>query len=148
VSAPFFPAQRFKCDLLAPDAMRLANLILPVSDLGKSEAFYRDTLGLKEQGNVPGEFVFFDAGAVTLAIRETGRRVVAGETEISFEVPDVKSAYESLKSKVEFSRPPRMVTGNEKSELYATDFKDPDGHILSITGWVPKPSPVGSSGYL
>jgi catechol 2,3-dioxygenase-like lactoylglutathione lyase family enzyme len=40
--------------------MRLANLIIPVSDLQRSEKFYRDTLGLKETGRIEGEFVFFD----------------------------------------------------------------------------------------
>jgi predicted lactoylglutathione lyase len=30
------------------------------------------------------------------------------------------------------------VTGDGNRELYATDFRDPDGHILSITGWVQK----------
>ena len=38
--------------------MRLANLIILVSDLERSEKFYRDTLGLKDDRD---EFVFFDA---------------------------------------------------------------------------------------
>jgi len=117
--------------------MRLANLILRVSDLEKSAKFYRDTLGMKEQGSVPGEFVFFDAGGVTLAIRKLDP-VVPGNSEISFEVADVRSTYESLRDKIEFSQPPRAITGNKTSDLYATDFEDPDGHVLSITGWVPK----------
>jgi len=119
--------------------MKLANVILLVSDLQRSEKFYRDTLGLKVTGNVEGEFVFFDAGGAALAIRAIGRKPVPGDVELSFEVPDIKSAYETLKSTVSFSQPPRAVTGNEKSDLYATDFRDPDGHLLSITGWVAKP---------
>jgi len=122
--------------------MRLANLILRVSDLERSARFYRDTLGMREQGRVPGEFVFFDAGGVTLAIREMDP-VVPGNTEISFEVADVKSTYESLRGKVKFSQAPRAITGNKASDLYATDFEDPDGHVLSITGWVPKSTPSG-----
>lgn len=116
--------------------MKLANLILPVSDLERSAKFYRDVLGMKETGRVANEFVFFDAGASTLAIRSSPRPIVAGDTELSFEVPDVRSTYEALKSKVSFSRPPRAVTGNKTSDLFATDFRDPDGHILSITSWI------------
>jgi|HubBroStandDraft_6_1064221.scaffolds.fasta_scaffold1057404_2 catechol 2,3-dioxygenase-like lactoylglutathione lyase family enzyme len=119
--------------------MRLANLIILVSDLERSEKFYRDTLGLKETGRIEGEFVFFDAGGVALAIRATARTPAPGDSEFSFEVPDIKSTYEALKSHIAFSRPPRAVTGNKTSDLYATDFRDPDGHLLSITGWVTKP---------
>jgi len=118
--------------------MKLSNVILPVSDLEKSARFYGETLGMRETGRVPGEFVFFDAGTSTLAIRKTRAKAVAGNTELSFEVPDVRATYESLKSKVEFTSAPRAVTGNATSDLFATDFRDPDGHILSITSWVPK----------
>ncbi len=119
--------------------MRLANVIVLVSDLERSRKFYRDTLGLKETGSVEGEFVFFDAGGATFAIRGTGRASVPGDTELSFEVQDVLSTYESLKTRVAFSIPPRAVTGNEKMDLFAANFADPDGHPLSITGWVAKP---------
>lgn len=97
--------------------MRLANLIILVSDLEKSEKFYRDTLGLKETGRIEGEFVFFDAGGVALAIRATGQALVPGDSEFSFEVPDIKSTYEALRSHIAFSRPPRAVTGNKTRPL-------------------------------
>jgi catechol 2,3-dioxygenase-like lactoylglutathione lyase family enzyme len=119
-------------------AMRLANVIIPVSNLDRAEGFYRDTLGLRETGRVEGEFVFFDAGGVTLAIRAMGRAPVPGDTELSFEVPDILSAYDSLRSRVAFSEAPRAVTGNETRNLYAANFSDPDGHSLSLTGWVAK----------
>ncbi len=118
--------------------MRLSNVIIRVSDLERAERFYRDTLGLKETGRVEGEFIFFDAGGVALAVRETGRAPVPGDSELSFEVPDIMSAYESLRSRVAFSLAPRAVTGSETRDLYAANFSDPDGHQLSITGWVAK----------
>ena len=118
--------------------MRLANVIILVRNLERAERFYRDTLGLKETGRVEGEFVFLNAGGVALAIRAAGGAPVPGDTELSFEVPDVISAYESLRSHVAFSEPPRAVTGSETRDLYAANFSDPDGHSLSITGWVAK----------
>lgn len=119
--------------------MRLANVIILVSDLDRAERFYGETLGLKETGRVEGEFIFFDAGGVTLAVRATGRAPLPGDSELSFEVPDILSAYESLRSRIAFSEAPRAVTGSETRELYAANFSDPDGHSLSITGWVAKP---------
>ncbi len=96
-------------------------------------------LGLTVTGQVEGEFVFLDAGqGVQLVLR----RMTApnpGATEFSFQVGDVRSKYEELKRRgVAFARPPRAVTGDQTRDLFATDFRDPDGHILSITGWVPK----------
>jgi len=118
--------------------MRLANVIILVGNLERAERFYRDTLGLQETGRVEGEFVFLDAGGVALDIRATGRAPVPGDTELSFEVPDVISAYGALKSQVAFSEAPRPVTRSETRDLYAANFSDPDGHSLSITGWVAK----------
>jgi len=120
--------------------MKMKYVLLMVSDLARSEWFYRDLLGLKVEGRVEGEFVFFNAGGdVQLVIREVEGPVSADRTELSFEVPDVMNAYRDLLSKgVGFTREPRAVTGDAGRDLYATDFRDPDGHILSITGWVQK----------
>ncbi len=113
--------------------------MLTVSNLEKALVFYRDTLGMKVNATIPGEFAFLDGGAVVLALRESAEKANPGLTEVVFEVPDVTATYEELKSKdIAFPYPPRSVTGNEGMDLYATDFRDPDGHILSITSWVPK----------
>ena len=109
--------------------------MLTVSNLDKALAFYRDLLGMKVNTKIAEEFAFLDGGGVVLALREGTGKATPGLTEIVFEVPDVKTTYEELKSKgVAFPYPPRAVTGKKNMELYATDFRDPDGHILSITG--------------
>ena len=110
-----------------------------VSDLGKSMNFYRDTLGLKMTGGIPGEFAFFEWGGITLALRETDRPIAKCLCEISFLVSDVRATHEQLAKKgIAFTQPLRAVTGNDTQELLATDFRDPDGHVLSITGWSKK----------
>lgn len=118
--------------------MKLANVILLVSDLERSAEFYRDILGLEERGRVPGEFVFFEAGGTALALRKSDSPRAPGDSEFSFEVADVRATYDSLKSKVPFFIAPRAVTGDEARDLYAANFRDPDGHHLSITAWVAK----------
>ena len=115
------------------------NLIIQVSDLGKSLRFYQETLGLKVTGGIPGEFAFLQWGGITLALRETDQPIAKCFCEMSFSVSDVRSVFEELKRKgVAFTSPLRAVTGNEKQEMLASDFRDPDGHILSISGWVQK----------
>ena len=115
------------------------NLLIMVSDLEKSVGFYRDTLGLKMTGGISGEFAFLAWGGITLALRETDHPIAKCLCEISFQVADVRATHESLAKKgIVFTQPLRAITDNDKQELLATDFRDPDGHILSITGWVQK----------
>lgn len=120
--------------------MQLKSVMLAVKSLERSVPFYTDLLGLKVMNRVEGEFVFLDAGpGPQLVLREIQTTSGPGMTEFSFEVDDVMAAYEELKAKgIRFSRVPRAVTGNQTQDLLATDFRDPDGHILSITSWVAK----------
>lgn len=112
---------------------RIGVLMLGVIDLGRSLAFYRDQLGLPLRGS-GGELAFLDAGGVTLALRETkdlGPAPDERRVEVVFSVDDIEAAYQALRSRgVEFRREPRLVMGDE----HAADFRDPDGHVLSILG--------------
>ncbi len=114
--------------------------MLGATSLEKLVPFYRDVLGLKVVGKVEGEFIFFEAaGTVQLALRELNSAADPGDTEFVFEVQDIHKSYEELKEKgIAFRVAPRAITGTETRDFYAADFRDPDGHILSITGWVPK----------
>lgn len=119
-----------------PEQFRLSKIgviMLGVADIEKSVPFYRDQLGLKLSAQFEG-FAFFDASGVTLALsgglaRATGRG--AGATEIVFSVEHIRRAFEALRTAgVEFSGEPRVVSGPN----WAANFRDPDGHILSIFG--------------
>jgi catechol 2,3-dioxygenase-like lactoylglutathione lyase family enzyme len=108
-------------------------VILSVTDLNRAIEFYRDRLGLKLT-STNEDFAFFDAGGFTIALR--GGRPKADPTdltsvEIAFAVEHVKPAHQALRTLgVEFKRDPRIITGT----TWATDFRDPDGHVLSIVG--------------
>jgi catechol 2,3-dioxygenase-like lactoylglutathione lyase family enzyme len=108
-------------------------LLLGVSDLKRSLAFYHETLGLRLNSQVPG-FAFLEAGALTLVLSEPlGRALGAspGATEIVCPVENVRQAHQALSRRgVVFISEPRNVTGNEWSAV----FTDPDGHRLSIFG--------------
>ncbi len=87
---------------------QISNVMLGTTDLARSLTFYRDTLGLTVQFEIPG-FVFLSAGGVA----------------------DVTAAHETLQARgVEFLNAPRNVTGDQ----WAANFRDPDGHLLSIFG--------------
>lgn len=112
---------------------KIGIIMLGVTNVERSVAFYRDMLGLKVRMQFEG-FVFFETSGVTLALSQglaqaTGRG--PGATEVVFSVDHVRAAHLALKSLgVDFMQEPRIVSpGN-----WAANFSDPDGHILSIFG--------------
>lgn len=114
----------------------ISTIILRVSDLAGSTEFYRDRVGLKLAMAFPG-FAFFEAGGLRLALNEN--KETAGQdrglTEIVFDCGDVVATFSALSAAgVSFTREPRVVSADATHELLATDFRDPDGHVLSIVG--------------
>jgi len=114
-------------------------IMLGVRDLEKSVSFYRERLGIDIRQRIPG-FAFLDSGALTIILSEPLAKNVsplAGATEVIFSVNDVRASYEALKNQgVEFSQEPRNVSG----PMWAANFRDPDGHLLTLFGPERKPS--------
>ena len=110
----------------------LAHVMLGVTDLEASRAFYCGALGLAVQREAPG-FLFLDTGAVTLCLSEPHATLSEhpGPTEVVLAVDHVRQAYDALRANgVEFMREPVNVTGT----AWAANFRDPDGHLLSVFG--------------
>ncbi len=112
----------------------LRYVMLGSGDLERSVRFYHDRLGLPVQHQREG-FAYFDCGNATLVLttllRGRLREDGAYPTEVVLGVPSVTAAYDELSARgVAFIKPPAQV--NE--ELWATNCKDPDGHLVSICG--------------
>ncbi|NIA26207.1 MAG: hypothetical protein GWP04_11650 [Gammaproteobacteria bacterium] len=117
--------------------MQISNLILQVSDMERSLHFYQDVLELPLL-HASGAFAFLDGGGVTLALNEYPGEfpAIPSVAEIVLQVDDVHEVYRTLADRgVEFRVEPRVVTEMDGRQLLAADFRDPDGHVLSITGW-------------
>ena len=114
-------------------------IMLGVRDLEKSVSFYRERLGIDIRQRIPG-FAFLDSGALTIVLSEPLAKNVsplAGATEVIFSVNDVRASYEALKNQgLDFSQEPRNVSG----PMWAANFRDPDGHLLTLFGPERKPS--------
>ena len=123
--------------------LKANRIILRVTDLKASVAFYRDRVGLPLQTTFD-EFAVFGAGdGVTLMLQQVTRKSNAPNsglsafTEVVLETPDVMKSYAEMKSRgVVFTREPFAATTDGSRVLYAANFKDPDGHVLSVTGWI------------
>jgi catechol 2,3-dioxygenase-like lactoylglutathione lyase family enzyme len=128
----------------ANTAVRASRVILRVSDLDRSTAFYRDRVGLKLQ-SINEEFAVFEAGGMILMLEHLPKPPsspsagLAAFTEIVLESTDVLATHAAMQARgVQFKQEPRAVTSDDARVMYAADFRDPDGHVLSIAGWVPR----------
>ena len=103
-----------------------------VSDIDRSEAWYRDVLELKHLYRF-GPLTFFDCEGTRLFLEET-KRPLPEESVIYFRVADIVQAYEKLlKRGVRFSSSPHMIHRHDDgTEEWMAFFNDPDGRLLAI----------------
>jgi catechol 2,3-dioxygenase-like lactoylglutathione lyase family enzyme len=120
----------------------LSSVILRVTDIDRALAFWRDRVGLPVHA-AGGPFAVLGAGPVAIVLNRVDRAGpdpadgLLALTEVVLEVPDVRTAHAEMAARgVPFRTAPRAVTRQGERELWACDFRDPDGHLASITGWV------------
>lgn len=117
----------------------IGQLLIPVEDLDRAVAFYRDTLGLPFLFVAPPRMSFFMAGNVRLLIGvpEDGQSRDRGSA-IYFRVADIHAVHQGLSARgVTFGTGPHLVHRTPTSELWLVDFRDPDGNQLVLMSDVP-----------
>jgi len=112
---------------------KISIIVLGVTNISKSVAFYRGTLGLEVTGQSE-DLAFVSLSGLTLMLStELGKAAqpIAGATELVFPVESVTSAYGHLIERgCKFINQPREVTPGS----WAATFSDPDGHKLTALG--------------
>jgi predicted enzyme related to lactoylglutathione lyase len=106
----------------------VAFIMYPVTDLPKAVAFYRDGLGLKQEGLASDYWVEFDAGGTTFGVGNFEQVGKPGSAQsLALEVADMAAFRAELAGK-----------GIESTEPYETPVcfmsfaKDPDGNSVVI----------------
>jgi catechol 2,3-dioxygenase-like lactoylglutathione lyase family enzyme len=111
----------------------ISMIMLGVRDLALSQSFYEGRLGLKVSQKIPG-FIFLATGAVTLILSESLAKAVSpvsGATEVVFSVDDIHVWHRNLLARgIPFIQEPHNVAG----PMWAANFRDPDGHLLTLFG--------------
>ena len=112
----------------------VGQLLIPVENLERAIAFYRDTLGLKFLFAAPPQMSFFQSGTVRFLVgvpeadgpRHRGSMVY-------FKVTDIHAVYQTLVERgVSFPAAPHVVHRAPTYELWLTEFSDPDGNQLAL----------------
>jgi len=117
----------------------VGQLLIPVDDLERGVAFYRDVLGLRFLFAAPPQMAFFTCGGIRLLIGV----VPAGQTTqrgsaIYFRVQDIAAVFSTLSANgVKFRGNPHVVNRTPNSELWLAEFSDLDGNQLALMSEVP-----------
>ena len=108
--------------------------VIYVSDMERSTAFYRDTLGLPLKFSSPG-WSEFNNGGTTLALhRHMGGEArsaepAAGQATLVFALDDLQNAYDTLQAEgAHFSMAPQK----QPSGMTFAILHDPDGFSITL----------------
>jgi methylmalonyl-CoA/ethylmalonyl-CoA epimerase len=106
---------------------KIAQLLVPVDDLDKGVAFYRDVLGLPFLFAAPPQMAFFNCGGVRLVVGvpPDGQAAKRGSA-IYFQVPEIGAVFSSLKRNgVSFMAEPHIVHRTPSMELWLAGLQGP-----------------------
>lgn len=113
---------------------RIGQVSLLCRDVGRAEAFYRDTLGLPHIFTF-GDLTFFDMDGVRLYFQAVPDEQWRPGSILYFIVDDIHRAFAELKERgVRTASAPHVIYTDDATgaEEWMAFFEDPDGNTLSI----------------
>ncbi|MDA0301864.1 MAG: VOC family protein [Chloroflexi bacterium] len=120
-----------------PADVRLGPLLqvsMPVVDIDRAVAFYRDVLGAHFFFQA-GTLGFFDLDGVRLMLAVPEGSGGEGGSVLYFRVPDVPAAHATLLARgVAFEGDPHVVHRDDRHELWMAFFRDSEGNLLALSG--------------
>lgn len=117
----------------------VGQLLIPVEDLDRATAFYRDVLGIRFLFSAPPQMGFFQSGNVRLlvGVPAADQPHQRGST-IYFRVADIHAVFRTLTDRgVKFETTPHLVHRTPTTEHWLTEFRDPDGNLLALMSETP-----------
>jgi len=113
---------------------QIGQIAVPVSDIDRAIAFYRDSLGMRFLFQAPPGLGFFDCGGVRLMLDAPAKaQPESYSSVIYFRVPDLGAAFERLSARgVLFEADPHLIAKLPDHELWMAFFRDVDGNLLAL----------------
>ncbi|HEY2092194.1 MAG TPA: VOC family protein [Thermoanaerobaculia bacterium] len=119
---------------------KIGQIAIPVSDLDRAIAFYRDVLGLTFLFQAGPNLAFFDCGGVRILLNkpEYEGEFEKCTTVIYFSVRDLESSFaEVVERGAEATRKPHLVARLADREVWMGFFTDPDDNLLALMSEIP-----------
>jgi methylmalonyl-CoA/ethylmalonyl-CoA epimerase len=113
----------------------IGQIAVPVRDLERAVAFYRDTLGMRFLFQAPPGLAFFDCGGVRLMLDVPAKQAQPEQQAsiLYYEVADLPAAFATLSGRgVVFESEPHRIAKLPDHELWMAFFRDPDRNLLAL----------------
>jgi len=113
---------------------QIGQIAMPVRDVEKAIAFYRDVLGMRFLFKAPPGLGFFDCAGVRLMLDQpAGAQAGAYGSVLYYKVPDIQDAFATLTTRgVIFEGKPHLIAKMPDHELWMAFFRDPDRNLLAL----------------
>jgi methylmalonyl-CoA/ethylmalonyl-CoA epimerase len=112
---------------------RIGQIAVPVTDVERATAFYRDTLGMRFLFAAPPGLAFFDLSGVRLMLDGPAKSQAGNGSVLYYQVADLQAAFATLSEHgVRFEREPHLVAKMPDHELWMAFLRDPDGNLLAL----------------
>jgi catechol 2,3-dioxygenase-like lactoylglutathione lyase family enzyme len=112
----------------------IGQIHVSVTDLDRSIAFYRDTLGIPFLFRVPEQpMAFFDCAGIRLYIGKPESPEFRSSAVLYFRVDDIDEAFAALRGRgVSFVDEPHLIARMPDHDLWMAAFRDPDDNHLVL----------------
>jgi methylmalonyl-CoA/ethylmalonyl-CoA epimerase len=111
----------------------IGQIAVPVADVDRATAFYRDVLGMRFLFQAPPGLAFFDCDGVRLMLDQPAAARAGSASILYYRVPDLQAAYDTLTGRgVVFETDPHLIAKLPDHELWMAFFRDPDGNLLAL----------------
>jgi predicted enzyme related to lactoylglutathione lyase len=113
---------------------QIGQIAVPVADVARAIAFYRDVLGMRFLFQAPPGLGFFDCNGVRLMLDAPAKAQAKHcSSVIYYKVPDLQAAFETLTARgVAFVAKPHLIARMPDHELWMAFFRDPDDNVLAL----------------
>ena len=117
----------------------IEQIAIPIRELARAIAFYRDILGMKLLFEVPPTLAFFDCDGIRLALSTSSDPMYDPPGSIVYyRVADIEAAHLDLEGRgVEFLQGPHRIAELGDVEIWMAFFEDTEGNTLAITSEKP-----------
>jgi methylmalonyl-CoA/ethylmalonyl-CoA epimerase len=118
---------------------RIGQIAVPVQDVDRAVAFYRDVLGLRFLFRGGANLAFFDCGGVRMLLdKPEDPKFKNHSSVIYFSVADIQRSFLELKkANVPLEGEPHLIAKLPDREVWMSFFRDPDDNMLALMSEVP-----------
>jgi methylmalonyl-CoA/ethylmalonyl-CoA epimerase len=113
--------------------VKIGQIAIPVTDIDRAVAFYRDVLGMKFLFQAPPGLGFFDCGGVRLMLDLPAREQAGRGGIIYYKVDDLQAAFDALSARGAAAvAKPHLIARMPDHELWMAFFRDPDENAFAL----------------